>query len=279
LGALLIGSAAFFVVDRYRIHLVPPLALLTGIGAEQFITRWKRDGWRSTWTLAGIAVAGMAITLAPLIPEAIDRSGAMQRAGSRAGRLARANMYESAGTTYALLGDDQRSIECFAMAVQLAPDAASARAHFAEQLALCGRLDDARAQYAAAGVPLQQATSGLVGMAAREHWPADSVAIRKYLSAAAGILPGFEQATVPLLRLEIMTGSLERASSVLRTAEANGLDENVARVHAAWIRAALGDTTGARKILEAIPAGVRSGDPRVVGTLELLRQQTGWNPR
>jgi len=102
--------------------------------------------------------------------------------------------------------------------------------------------------------------------------------MRKLLSAAAGILPGFEQATVPLLRLEIMMGSLERASTLLRTAEANGLDENVARAHAAWIRAARGDTVGARRILGTIPAGIRSGDQRVVGTLELLGQHTGWKP-
>jgi hypothetical protein len=147
----------------------------------------------------------------------------------------------------------------------------------AEQLAQLARFDDARAQYTAAGIPLSEAASRLVRMAASEHWPADSVAMRRQLSAAAGILPSHEQANVGLVRFEIMMGSLERASTVLRTAASNGLDENVARAHAAWIRAARGDTIGARRILEAIPAGARTGDPRVIGTLALMRQQTGWN--
>jgi len=77
-------------------------------------------------------------------------------------------------------------LECFAIAVQLAPDAPSARVRFAEQLALCGRFDDARAQYAAAGLPLQEAANPLVERAARGHWPADSAITRKLLSAAAG---------------------------------------------------------------------------------------------
>jgi len=262
--------------------------------------------------MASIAVMGTGVTLAPLIPEdrarrnwsfattmgdawlakgeprraltsfeqaiAIDRGSAMQGANTSAARTARASMYEDAGTTHALLGDDQRALECFAIAVQLAPDAASARVRFAEQLALCGRFDDARAQYAAAGLPLQEAANPLVERAARGHWPADSAVTRKLLSAAAGILPGFEPATVPLVRLEIMAGSLEAASAILRTAEANGIDQNVARAHAAWIRAARGDTVGARRILKTIPPGIRAGDQRVAGTLELLRRQTGWKP-
>jgi hypothetical protein len=58
----------------------------------------------------------------------------------------------------------------------------------------------------------------------------------------------------------------------LHQAESLGLDSNVVRAHAAWLCAARRDTQAARHEMESIPAAIRVSDPRVVGTLELMRR-------
>ncbi len=308
LVALALGTAAFFVVDRYRIHLIPPLAILSGIGVENAMATWRARRWREVWVTAGLGVIAASIVFAPLIPAdpvhvrwssaltmadawlaqgearraltlyaqaiAIDRAREMPGSRTLTGRLARAGMYENAATAYALVGDERQALDCLASAVRWAPEAASTRVRYADRLARSGRFDEARSQYDLAGLPLREAADLLVQQAAQAEQQGNRDEARTLLTAAAGILPGFEPALVPLVRLEIVTGSLDSASRRLAAAAANGLDVNLVRAHLAWIRAALGDSAGARRILATIPSAIRSGDPKVAATLELMRRRT-----
>src|SRR5262249_623144 len=39
------GILPFFVTDRYRVHLVPPLAILAALAAQQVTSWWKSRSW------------------------------------------------------------------------------------------------------------------------------------------------------------------------------------------------------------------------------------------
>lgn len=303
---LTIGAAAFFVVDRYRIHLVPPLAVLAGVGLTELATIWKRRATRAIAVAAGVMACGAALMFAPIVPSSkgnadwgyattlgeawlvkgdprsalpwleqaarLDRSGALRGSETRTGRVARASAYENLGIAHSELGEDEPALASLAAAVRLAPEAPSTRSRYAGVLAASGACDSAAVQYGLAGVPLREAAEQLAGEAARYHNRGDAPATRKYLEAAACLQPGYEGAVIPLVRLDILAGAHESALSQLRRAETVGVDVHVVRAHLAWISALEGDTTSVRRILQTIPAEVRASDPRVAATLDLLRQ-------
>jgi tetratricopeptide (TPR) repeat protein len=302
LVALTLGTAIFFVVDRYRIHLVPPLAVLSAIGIAE-LAAWKTLKGSRRIATGAIAACAAALTFAPLyastpaidewndastlggawlssgdaakaLPwleraQSIDESGALTDTSSAAVRLARASGYEKLGLAHAQLGHDAQALAAFATAARLAPESGPLRARYAEQLAICGELEQAIAEYRAAGVPGRDAAQVLLQEAARQDHLGHATTTRNCLEAALALDPGNEPAAVALVRSHIVAGELDAARSLLRDGVAAGLDANVARAHQAWISLAAGDTAAARKLVAAIPESVRVNDPRVAGTLAL----------
>jgi tetratricopeptide (TPR) repeat protein len=305
-ATLALGFSAFFIVDRYRIHLLPPLALLAGVGGEAMVEIIRRRSRRAMALLGAGLAAVTGLVLAPMVPDnrtqrrwsyaitmgdaflahgeparalasyeeamAIDRARSLGVGSASASRLARGALYENAGTAHELLGEEDRAIENLEVAVRLAPEARSLRLHYADQLARSKRGDEARAQYAAAGMSIDAAAAELVRRAEGEEARGNRRATVELLAAAVDLRPGFEPAVIPLVRAEILLGDLDAASRHLHQAESLGLDSNVVRAHAAWLCAARRDTQAARHEMESIPAAIRVSDPRVVGTLELMRR-------
>jgi Tfp pilus assembly protein PilF len=305
-GVLIIGAAAFFVVDRYRIHLVPPLAILAGIAIAQVATSWRAGDRRRQLSAAGLAAGACAVVFAPLVPVsaagarwtyattlgeawlakrdpwravkpleeaiALDRAGMLSGSDTPTGRVSRAATYENLGIVYSLLGDDRRALGALAAALDLAPEAASTRLRFADLLASTSAYESAMAQFHAVGYTAQQAAERQVREATQDQARGDTAAMRKHLEAAIGLEPDFEEAVIPLVRLEILTGSLRSAMVRLEAARTQGLNAYLIRAHVAWISALRGDTTGSRHLVESIPADVRAGDAKVAATLNLMAQ-------
>jgi Tfp pilus assembly protein PilF len=313
LAALAAGFAVFFVVDRYRLHLLPSLALLSGLALDHSWRSWRERRWKR---LAGMVVAAGAaavVVFAPLVPAApiraewshgttmgdawlergqarraleyyeraiaIDPLVALHAADSRPAVVARASVYENAGIAHALAGNDSSALAALATAVHMVPEAWTTRSRYAAQLAIVGRMAEALDQYRQAGVAPQDAASDLVGQAAAREAQGDRQATRRLLEAAIGIAPDHEPAVVALLRMEILEGSISAAARRLAAAETSGVDRDVLRAHAAWILTLQGDTAGARRALDAIAPAARHGDPRVVATLRQARRHTGWGPQ
>ena len=302
LTLLVLGIAVFFVVDRYRIHLVPPLAVLSAMSIAA-LAGWKTIPRRRQLVMIAIAVAAGALAFAPLfgstptidewndsvtlgdawltagdaqkaIPwferaAALDRSGALADTSSLPIRLARAAFYQSFAIAESRAGHDREALAALTIAVRLAPESRPLRARYAEQLVLCGELDRARDEYRAAGVSGRAAADPLLEEAARQDRLGHAKTTRDCLEVAITLDPGNEPATVALVRTHIVANELEAARDLLRAGVAAGLDANVARAHQAWIAQAAGDTAAARRMIATIPESVRVFDPRVAGTLAL----------
>jgi hypothetical protein len=303
LATLTVATATFFVVDRYRVHLIPPLAMLAGLGIVHMGSLWRSRDPRGAFASLVVIAAAFGIVFAPLIPTspvkaewshastfgeawlangepaqavrwfeaavAIDESGRLPASTTRSSRLSRAGVYENLGICYALLGDDARAAAALATAVELASRSPSTRARYAEALAMTGAWAAAEREYRAAGLSPTGAAESIVRRAAREA--RGSPATRKALEAAAGMAPSYERAVIPLVRLEITEGRLNSARIRLRGAEANGIDPHLVRAHLAWIAALEGDPEGSRRLADAIPAAVRTSDPRIAATLEQVK--------
>jgi hypothetical protein len=304
LVVLVASAVAFFVIDRYRLHLVPVLALLTALGIESIVVSWRERRWRSLLAIAGLAMVAGLVTVAPLIPyraestawshatmlgnawlvrnepgralewyrraRDLDRSGNLEGADTPAGRRARAALYENLGMSSARTGDAGTALASLATATRLAPDAVSTRLRYAELLALNGLTARAAEQYGVAGLTVEEAAERLVREAERLQRSGDLVSTREYLEAAAQLQPSFERAVIPLIRLDISSGRLESARTWLRAAEESGIDPFLVTAHQAWVSAAAGDTADARRIVETIPGRIRVGHARVAATLEAM---------
>ncbi len=301
-AALAVGTSMFFVVDRYRLHLVPYLAVLAGIALTGTAPAFARRGVMAV-SLA-VVVAACAIALQPLVPHdpardgwdyattlgqawlsqddpgraaewleratALDERGLLRGSDTPSARLMRAGVYDDLATAHFRLGRNREAQTSARRAVELAPQARGLNARYATVLAINGKADSARAFLAAAGTSRARLAQDLLGEAARREARGDVPGTRNYLHAAADMNPALEAAVVGSIRLEIMADSLETAAARIDRAEAHGLDAHVANAHRAWIRLAAGDRAGSRRLLQAIPEDRRSGDPRVAGTIELM---------
>ena len=60
------GTMPFFVTDRYRVHLVPALALLAVLAVETLLLRWRARPRRRMWSLAISAVVATVVIALPV---------------------------------------------------------------------------------------------------------------------------------------------------------------------------------------------------------------------
>ena len=201
----------------------------------------------------------------------LDRTRSLPGAGTAAGRTARAGTCERLALAYAALGDRGRAIANDATALELDPGNVGAREQYATLLAVSGSTEQAVTEFQRAGWTRQRAAAQLLRTAGAYEERANSEELHRYLVAAAELSPAYEPAVVGAIRFEIMSGNLEAAKSRLDAAARNGVDRYVVAAHRAWLLAASGDRAGAQRLLLSIPEQVRMRDPRVAGTIDLIR--------
>src|SRR5437868_6526325 len=66
--ALTVGTAMFFVVDRYRLHLIPCLAILTAIGLDGSREVVRMRAWHRVTMGLVVLLAALVLVIQPLVP-------------------------------------------------------------------------------------------------------------------------------------------------------------------------------------------------------------------
>src|SRR5262249_3027661 len=94
---------AFFVVDRYRVHLVAPLAVLAAFGVESGLASLRGLSRRILIEFASTFALGIVLALAPIVPR-----GAYHDEWTHASAL---------GSAWLAHGDYARAIPCLEHAI------------------------------------------------------------------------------------------------------------------------------------------------------------------
>ena len=284
LGLLTIGTAVFFVTDRYRCHLIPATAALSAWGIERVWTS-LRERIVPRGAIAG-ALAALLVVFAPL----------PYVHGARYEWSLNADL----GARW-LKRDPGRASSYFANAIALEPsfvvvtpanlfgalERATVYSGYAEALRRSGEVD-AAANYlaAAAGLAPESARiqaewaamskrmQGAGGMTERA-WAAAQrnqfAAAESLFALAVATDPHQPDAWAALVRLRIQRADVAGADSALSMAGQAGLGGASLVAHRALVAAARGDRESARMLLAQVPPGAAS-DPLLSSVIQATRQ-------
>lgn len=295
------GILPFFVTDRYRVHLVPPLAILAALAAQQVTSWWKSRSWSALQRATLIWISAMVVVALPVrgsdahvedwtnwrdvgtrLAEHGDASGAVQaferslavqrrwgfdRDPDPAIAQSRALLAFNYGVALHTLGRDAAALRWFDAAVRDDPT----NARFVRTLADAQR---AAGQESLAD-SLTRGLSTLVGGEPQglilEGWQA----MRQGRAADAeslftrAVLADENQfgAWMALVRVQVERGELGAAKRTLDRASRLRVPEPVLWAHTALVAAASGDSAGARAALGRIPPGSIAGNRLVRGVI------------
>lgn len=298
LAAMTIGTVAFFVVDRYRVHLVVPLALLASIAIDR-LTKPRSLGAKRIMAAALVT----AVVLAPMVPAskahdawafastmgqawlarsqpdsavgylqqavAIQESGTLPAAQRSETKDLFGATYLELGVAYEYVGNAEEAVRSMRRGLEMLPEAVDTRLRLIGLLARSAGPDEAALEVASKGMDRGVAAEWLTAEATR--WSdRDVSAMTNLLRAAVAVQPGYEPALVPLVRMYVYAQSVDDASALLNEGFRQGLDPNVYWAHRAWIAQIRGDTSGARQAMERIAEESRTSDARVVSTLQMM---------
>jgi len=305
--SVLLSTAAllpFFVTDRYRFHLIPALAVLAGMALETLLDRSRNQSPSRLRTPALVAAGAIAIVALSTFSRdaALDDWLESRDLGSRwleQGRadLALAEFHRAARIENALgLDQDPSTRESRALA------------HFSYGVALrqAGRGGEAipwleravaedphDAQYVRTlgdaylvtgrgreGDSLLQNVGGLPG------GDAEALLSRGYQAARAGDMAGAESllaeatqrdanltgAWGALIRVQVQRYEDARARQTLARAAKTSMPAHQLHAYEALVDAASGDSLGARRALEQIPAGAAERDPALAQVVAMARR-------
>ena len=154
---------AFFISDRYRILLAPPLMLFAGAALVKIYGLWRGWRWKAAAALTAAAVAAGAFAIWP--PLEIKRDGAFGQSFYRYGKFYfdegdyersisyfhKAMMlspeipetYILLGVAYDKMGQRDTALETFRLGVMVAPDRAANNYNYGVALARAGYLAEA----------------------------------------------------------------------------------------------------------------------------------------
>jgi len=290
-GVLTLGIAAFFVTDRYRCHLIPATAVLSGFGLETVIAAF-RERRVTRGAIAGLA-AGLILVFAPLHyihgaryewglnsdlgarwiardPNrsleyferalALERTGRMKWRDNDEGRLERATVYHDYARALRLTGNFDAALSFEKQAAALAPESKSIQAAYAE---LSGKM-------AGAGGITERAWG-----AAQHGYYALAESLFARSVAADGHQP---DAWAALVRLRVQRGDANGAEQALSEATRAGLGGASLVLHRALVAAARGDMASARRLLDQAPPEAAS-DPMLASVRQaVIRLELGARP-
>jgi tetratricopeptide (TPR) repeat protein len=304
LFAMSLGIAAFFVVDRYRHHLVPALLLL-GAATLQSVSKPRVLAGRQAivrnapivalagalvfWPLPAKSTARLKWDLATRLGEAwlqkgrpdlalahfngavtLDTHGTLAGSESTTGRTARALLYENRAIALWQLGRMDEAAQSLARGIAVDPHPELATEKLVELDVLRGRFDEAEAVLARASISKQVAVRVLLDDAREEEGRSPERTIA-YLRGAVAIDSTSEVGWMALVRALVQGGKGEEARAALNRAERSGIDPLLIYVHRALIEAREGKLEAARSWLAKVPADRLRKDPRLAMTVALIR--------
>ena len=302
LAVMALGILSFFVVDRYRHHLVPALLLL---GAATLHHTLRPAGLRGTspiriggvalltgalvfWPLPGKSSARLQWDLSTRLGEAWLQKGrpdralvqfdeairqdskTMEGAETLTGRTARALAYENRAIALWQLGRLDEAARSLEQGISLDPQPGVAMQKLFELNVLRGNLAEAENVLARAAIPREQAVAFLLEHARVEASRQSGREIA-YLQAVVAIDSTSEIGSVALVRALVERGRTEEARVALDRAERAQVDPLLINAHRAWIEAREGRLQAARAWLAKVPADRWTKDPRLAATAALIR--------
>ena len=305
---LILSIAPFFVTDRYRVHLVPGLAVLAGLGLGGFWGAVTSGGGRALFKVA--LCCGLTVALTSLPLGAVDaryetwlalsdegvrwleagrarravetfeaavrqESELLRRGWGERTRAERAELSFNYGVALRQTGDRKTAIERIAAAAALAPDHARYVRALGDAYLVEGRTREADS--------LLRRVQGLVGGAAESDLSrgyqyaraGDFAAAAIALDSAVARDARLYGAWGALIRVHVLAGDLVAAERTLHRATAVGMPRLAQTAYRGWIAAARGDSAVAAAALAEV-AGLEL-DPLlsqvVQHTRELLRSR------
>ncbi|HEY2955553.1 MAG TPA: tetratricopeptide repeat protein [Candidatus Eisenbacteria bacterium] len=302
----------FFVVDRYRHHLVPGVLLLGALTIDRAMLLARGREVRRLMALAAGAAAGLAVAFAPvpamstrkfewglafdvgtrwlergrpdLAADAFARAtrlepgghGPMARGTTHA--TERADLYYNYGLALTRLQRDAEARAWFERAVEVAPDRAPAICALADACVRAGEKARAESLYAALATKVGGVGPSLEGRgigAAQEGRLDEAAAL---FERAVRADPNLASAWGALIRAQLQLGRLAAAESSLARAGAAGLPLPALRAHQALVEALAGGREAAERALAAVPAEAIAADPVLADVVSVARRVLGKAP-
>ena len=298
----ILAVVPFFVTDRYRIHLLPPIAILASMALARFgaIRRWREA--RAPALAGAVALGVVCLPLADIDREYEEwiatgdlglrwlevgrtseaeatferairmESDATAKAGTDpAFRRMRAEMRFNHAASLRALGRDDEAIAELVVAASLEPG----NAHYVRTLADAYR---ARGRPQAADSVLAQVPGLVAGdaeLAVSEGYRAAREG--RFRDASAAFERAVEQdarlygAWGALIRAQVLGGDVTGAQRTLARAVAAGMPPVPAAVYEGLVSASRGDRAGAARALARV--GTAELDPTLRSVAEWTRQQ------
>ncbi len=309
---LTLAVLPFFVVDRYRHHLVPGVALLAALTVERAWSLSRRRDGRRLLVLATGVLAGVAVTFAPgpamssrkfewglafdigtrwlergrpdLAAESFERAVRLEPGGGGAFATGtthateRADLYYNYGLALSVLSRETEALAWFERAVEVAPDRAPAIRALADACRRAGQAARAESLYAALAGKVGGEGLSLEGQGM-------SAAQQGQLSEAAALFDGAVRADPnlagawgALIRAQVQLGRLAAAESALVRAEAAGLPLPTLRAHQALVEILAGRRDAAERALGEVPESAIASDPVLADVVQVARRALGKTP-
>ena len=301
----------FFITDRYRHHLVPALAVLSGIAVR---AGWHviRSGRRDARLRAAIAAACASVVVFFPIAARDERLGSWAAEADASIRLAEAGRDAEAVAAFERAEQALHRARLEELSTSARTAVASFHLHYGIALASLGREDDAITHWEeAARISPNDATSlarlqiayrrsGRSVDEARVTRELDAVPGGRGLvllnegwwAAGRGDLAGAEQAFLEasrvstdltmawegLIRVLIQEGRFDDADRALAAARDAGLDGFPANVYASYLAARRGDIATAQRTIARIPVRLPQADPTLRRLLEDARRLVSSTP-
>lgn len=297
----------FFVVDRYRHHLVPGAALLAALTLDHAWAAFAaRDRARVMRLALGVLLAAAVVWLpSPALSQrklewglsfdvgtrwlsrgrpdlaaeqfaravSLEREGAhgvVWRAGAT-GATERADLYYNYGLALGALGRDAGALAWFERAVAIAPDRAVAIRALADALLRSGARARADSLYAALATKV--GGEGLAdagrGLEAAQGGRLDEAEV--WFAKAVSADPKLENAWGALIRARLQLGRLAAAESALVEARAAGMSAPALRAHEALLAAIAGRRADAERALAGVPGEAIAADPTLADVVRVTR--------
>jgi len=298
----------FFVVDRYRHHLIPGVVLLAALTVEHAwaLTR-QRDARRLGLLGAGV-LAGLAVTFAPgpamsarkfewglafdlgtrwlergrpdLAAQSFERAVRLEPRGGAFARgtthaTERADLYYNYGLALRALSRDSEALAWFERAVEVAPDRAPAIHALAEACLHAGQAARAESLYAALAGKVGGAGLSFEGRGTRAAQQGQLDEAAALFDQAVRADPNLSDAWGALIRAQVQLGRLAAAESALVRAEAAGLPLPSLHAHEALVDILAGRREAAERVLAQVPESALASDAVLADVVQVARRALG----
>jgi tetratricopeptide (TPR) repeat protein len=308
---LTLAVLPFFVVDRYRHHLIPGLALLAALTIDRAYALALRHDRRRILALAAGLLAGLAVTFAPgpalsgrkfegglefdlgsrwlargrpdLAVQSFERAvsleppgGAFMKGTTHA--TERADLYYNYGLALRALRRDDEALAWFGHAVEVGPDRAPAIRALADGCLRIGQTARADSLYAVLGAKVGGEALSFEGRGVRAAQQGRLDEAAALFDRAVRADPNLSSAWGALIRAEVQLGRRAAAESSLVRADEAGLPRPYLRAHEALVDILGGRRDAAARALAQVPADAIAADPVLQDVVQVARRALGITP-